>query len=448
MQDVICSNRDFAHLNDGLPPELARLKAAGQLEKACELADQLLSSGEQPALAPVLRAERLRMGRLAAEFPLTRAQAMARLRVEAPDLTDETFEHLLDNRRIDWRFIDGEQRFMDGFMESLRLYPDEVPGLAPAVQPDTSSRDDMLRTMEKRGQAPWRITLRASISAHDVAGRFVRAWLPVPAGCEQQSNIEVLDATSGMRLAPVEAHQRAAFWKTSDVSSFEVTYRYVSTARQARLGRLRPDPAQPDFDLDEQPPHIVFTPYLRQLAHEVIADTYTPLERARAIYDFVTGHVDYRFQPAYMQLDSIADATAKSLRGDCGCMTLLFIALCRISGIPARWQSGLYVSPDHVGPHDWAMFYVAPAGWLWADCSFGSHARAEGDDWRREHYFGSLDPWRMVANSAFFSPLTPADTGVRDDPFDNQLGEMSVDGRGLDRHEVERGVELVSMERL
>ncbi|MFQ8759290.1 MAG: hypothetical protein ACLSAF_07420 [Intestinimonas sp.] len=33
-------------------------------------------------------------------------------------------------------------------------------------------------------------------------------------------------------------------------------------------------------------------------------------------------------------------------------MALLFIALCRIAGVPARWESGLSVRPDHVGPHD------------------------------------------------------------------------------------------------
>ncbi|MCI1664854.1 MAG: transglutaminase-like domain-containing protein [Atopobiaceae bacterium] len=446
MQDVRCGNQDFAHLNDGLPPEIARLKAAGRLDRAITLADQILADGSQPALAPVLRAERLRMGRLASEFTLSRKQAIALLREEVPDLKGPTFDRLVRDRRIDWRYVGGKPRYMPGFIDSLRLYPDECPGLEPPAARDTRTRDDMIRSMERRGSASCRVTLRASISAEGVAGRFVRAWLPFPQEGPRQTEVRVLDATPGVRLAPPDAPQRTAFWKTSDSSSFEITYSYVSTAGIRHLGR--PDPGQPDFDLDEVQPHIVFTPYLRQLAHEIITDTYTPVERARAIYDYVTGHVDYRFQPPYMHLDAIADTTAKSLRGDCGCMAVLFITLCRIAGIPARWESGLYVSPDHVGPHDWAMFYVAPMGWLWADCSFGSHARADGNEWLRDHYFGSLDPWRMVSNSEFFSPLTPVDTAVRDDPYDNQLGEMSVDGHGLDRHEMRRAVRLVSMEQL
>ena len=31
---------------------------------------------------------------------------------------------------------------------------------------------------------------------------------------------------------------------------------------------------------------------------------------------------------------------------------LLFITMCRIAGVPARWQSGLYAEPGSVGMHD------------------------------------------------------------------------------------------------
>ena len=41
-------------------------------------------------------------------------------------------------------------------------------------------------------------------------------------------------------------------------------------------------------------------------------------------------------------------------------MALTFITLCRIAGIPARWESGFAVAPGDAGCHDWARFYVAP----------------------------------------------------------------------------------------
>ena len=169
---------------------------------------------------------------------------------------------------------------------------------------------------------------------------------------------------------------------------------------------LIPDPVQPEFDLEEQAPHIVFTPYLRALAARLTQGCRGPVEKAKAIYDYITGFVDYRYQPAYIQLDCIADRC------------------------------------------DWAMFYIVPHGWLWADCSFGSSARRMGEEKHRRHYFGNLDPWRMVANRAFFAPLTPPDRAWRNDPFDNQSGELSVDGRGLAAKEREIRQELVEFELL
>ena len=61
-------------------------------------------------------------------------------------------------------------------------------------------------------------------------------------------------------------------------------------------------------------------------------------------------------------------------------MALTFITLCRIAGIPARWESGFAVAPGDAGCHDWARFYVAPKGWMYADCSYGASMARRGDE--------------------------------------------------------------------
>lgn len=439
---------DFAHLNDGLPPEIARLKAAGHYDEAIRLIDAALANESIPELAPLMRAERVRMERIPEVYRYTRAEAIALIRREWPKCPGSLYDDLVRRGRIDWRYVDGEPRAIDSFLDSLRKYPNEVPGLSKAPEPDVSARDAMLAEMRERGGASRRITLHASVSSRHEMGehQLVRAWLPFPVSCAQQSQIEVLDSTPGMMIAPESASQRTVSWQTRGVGSFEVSYAYVSWAPYVDTTTLSCDPAQPDFDTDERQPHIVFTPYLRELVASIVEGTNSPLERARAIYDWVTQNVDYRFQPPYMLLDCIPDAAAKSRRGDCGVFALTFITLCRIAGVPARWQSGLSVKPEGAGCHDWAMFYVAPQGWMWADCSFGSRARREGDEARRNHYFGNLDPWRMVANTQFFARFDPDDEALRDDPFDNQMGEMTVDGIGLLGDELVSDVELVSME--
>ena len=155
-------------------------------------------------------------------------------------------------------------------------------------------------------------------------------------------------------VAPANASARTASWPSSSEHFFSVTYRYHIDAAYCDVygGTLpvhpRMDAPLPE-DISEDRPHIAFTPYLQQLTARVIDGLEDPLDRARAIYDYLTQHIDYRYQPPYLLLGSIADDCAHSLRGDCGVMALTFITMCRIAGVPARWQSGLFVTPDDTG---------------------------------------------------------------------------------------------------
>ena len=51
----------------------------------------------------------------------------------------------------------------------------------------------------------------------------------------------------------------------------------------------------------------------------------------------------------YACIDHLAEYCALNLKGDCGVQALLFITLCRIAGIPAKWQSGIDAKPGDVG---------------------------------------------------------------------------------------------------
>ena len=440
-------NEDFLSLDIPLPPDVERRKAMGDLKGALNLIERYLGEND-PILAPRLRVEKVRLQRLHRDYPYDRAAAIALMREEWSDMTEAQFDALVDAGRIDWRIIDGQPHYQDSFLGATRLYSAEAPGLKKKEE-DHTYRNAVLRRMEEEGEVTAEITLKASVTARvPTEGKKVQAWLPIPADCPQQSEIEILDATPGSRLAPADAPQRTIYWEETGTGSFFVTYRYRHRAVFTDPMTLECAAEQPTFDTEEQRPHITFTPYLRELAARITEGCTTPAEKARAIYDHVTQNIDYRFQPAYLQLDPIADTCAREKRGDCGVMALLFITLCRLCGIPARWQSGLYAMPGDTGSHDWAMFYIAPYGWLWADVSFGSSSRRNGEEWRRKHYFGSMDPWRMVANSAFQAPLTPPDLAVRQDPYDNQRGEMTVDGVGLDSFEMQRRVEEIDFKLL
>ena len=65
---------------------------------------------------------------------------------------------------------------------------------------------------------------------------------------------------------------------------------------------------------------------------------------------------------------------------------------------------------------------------------------------RRKFYFGNLDPYRMVANSAFAAPFTVDKDFWRADPFDNQLGEIETAEKGLTFAEYDRTKVVLSCE--
>ena len=352
---------------------------------------------------------------------------------------------------MDWRFVEGEKRYQERFAETLLATHADLAARKKTSDAPNNKNEERHRLCEKmmqEGSASADITLRTSIRMSDEAfaaalekaraeGRdtvHVRAWLALPAACPSQSHI-TLDAfteTPG-HIAAEDAPQRTVYWEAdlAENRTFGAEYSYRETAVYADPLSFTPDPEQPDFYTGEEAPHIVFTPYLRALAAQLTEGVTSPAEKAKRIYDYVTLNVRYHFQPSYFVHESIAENCARSRRGDCGIMALTFITLCRIAGIPARWESGLAVAPGDAGCHDWARFYIAPKGWMYADCSYGSSMARRGDEMLRRHYFGSLDTGRMVANSAFEAPFDPPMTGFRSDPYDNQSGEMEADGVGL-----------------
>jgi transglutaminase-like putative cysteine protease len=485
-------NQMFRGLQMGLPDDIARLKEAGYYDEAIALIDARLAhswaeqqnapKGAEPDALPQnptpngpeglnesLTVQREIMRRLPHEYCYNEAEAVAKMQAQVNDFTVEEFRALVADNRIDWRFVNGEKHFMRRFDQTLL---DCDPALAARrIEPKEANtaakqrRAHWQQIMRENGSILARITMQSEIRMDDAAfdaalekahaeGRdavHLRVWLPLPAACPSQSEI-TLEAFSEepTHIASEDAPQRTAYWEAdlTENRTFSAQYSYVQTAPYTDPMQIVPDKEQPIFFVSEEAPHIVFTPYLRALAAQLTDGVQSPIEKAKRIYDYVTLNVHYNYQPSYFVMENIPEHCARDRRGDCGIMALTFITLCRIVGIPAKWQSGLAVSPDHVGCHDWAMFYVAPKGWMYADCSYGASMARAGDEAQRLHYFGSIDPGRMVANRAFGAPFDPPMNGWRDDPYDNQTGEIEADGVGLYGNEAQDARKVIAWEEL
>lgn len=457
-------NDDIRYLDIGLPEDIARLKAVGDIDNALRLIDMHLADPNTTApLAACMRVQREIMLRLPRNYPYTFETAMACIRKDIPDFTEEEFHALEDANKIGWIFINGERRYFKRFHQTLLKVNADYAARANIKDTGTSQGEDKpteavsmldrsMNIMRERGSFGVHQRIRASIRINDdafVPGKVVKVHLPIPAKCIQQSNIKLIAFSHEPKhICPEDAPIRTVYFeeKLYENTEFFVEYEYDNIAPYCDTCKLIPAAEQPsDFDTQEQSPHIVFTPYIRELVKELGAGCANNLEKARNFYDFVTTRVTYSFMPEYFCLESIAEGCARNLKGDCGVQALLFITLCRCAGIPAKWQSGFYSAPGDIGYHDWAQFYIAPHGWLFADPSFGGSAHRINNSARRKHYFGNLDPYRMVANSEFQHPLDPAETFWRHDPYDNQGGEIEYDDAAISASSVTKGEQIIEL---
>lgn len=457
-------NGNFRALHAGLPEDVRRMKEHGDFEGALAAIERRLACGNTPAaLRYALTAQAEMIRRLPGNFPYGRGEALDLVRAHIADFSADEFDEMVRGGRVEWIYVNGEPRYFGRFFETLCKVDARFAaraGVAPAgtEPPDENGEsrlDRAARLMREKGSMAVRFRCRASLRIKDELfrpGMKVGAALPLPCACPSQSGVAIdLVSPRASLLAPEDAPQRVVVWNETMEWNHDFSVEFSFTRRQnfADLSRAprRPCGETPRLDdTAELPPHVLFSPFMKSLAREIAGSAETALEKARRFYDFITLNVKYRFMPDYFCLEDIAANCARSLTGDCGVQALLLIALCRVSGIPARWESGWVTRPNFCSGHDWMMFYAPPFGWLYADPSFGGGAVRDGNEARRRFYFGHLDPWRMAANTVFQADFPVPWEGWRCDPYDNQSGEMICDRRGLRWYEFTGAKEVLSCE--
>ncbi len=448
---------DLKYLKVNLPEDILKLKCNGDFEGAQRLIDRRLAKDIPIAMRKRLILETEILKTIKGDYTYTFDEAFEKMQHNIKDFTKEELIELQEDSQADWILIDGQVHFNDSFYGSLLKTRADIAARLINKEVQKNERADFLidninDTLEN-GSVSYYLHLKASLKLRDEAvrkGEKIRVYLPVPINC-QQSNIKIIKTIPEAKyIAGEDYPSRTAYFEAvlDENQEFSVEYSY-----ETHLKYNNPDPSkvsltQPTFDTDELEPQIMFTPYIKELAKEIVGDEKNPLINARKIYNYVTQNVKYSYMRAYSTIVNIPEYCALNLKGDCGVQALLFITLCRCIGIPAKWQSGLYVAPNHVGPHDWAQFYVAPYGWLFADPSFGGGEYRGGnmDIWN--FYFGNLDPFRMVANSELQYEFDPPKKYYRHDPYDNQVGECEYEDMEIRREGFRARYELIEMKKL
>lgn len=440
-----------AFLTAGLPDSVRRLEESGQFDEATRMIERILARNKSAPdiLKSRLRWEPERLDRIRKDYSLTEEEAFRSLRTKIPDLSIEEFRRWIEEYLVEHREIDGKRMIFNSFMPNFMRDSSEAQRRAKNVD-DASDRarkllhrhiDDLMTTGENsssRYTNPLRNRIQMTLKVRpDVVpdGELVRVWLPFPrTGPLQREATVVSSSPEDYVLSPSESPQRTIYFEAEASKGreleFSVQYEYVALASRMGVNSAKAeqggetDPRE-EY-VSEQLPHIAFTPYLRRVAGEIVSGEQNQYQKAWRIYSWITENLRYALVPEYSTIECISDYAARNLRGDCGVMALLFITLCRISGVPARWQSGWQLNPIRQSPHDWAQFYVEPQGWLYADPSFGGHEISN----ERYHrfYFGSIDHFRLVANADICSDFYPSKTHYRSDAVDNQRGETEWTG--------------------
>ena len=195
-------------------------------------------------------------------------------------------------------------------------------------------------------------------------------------------------------------------------------------------------------DLEARPPHVVLSPEIIKLSKELTAGETDPLRKAFKIWSWIDENIKWAAEIEYSTITNIVEKVYSCKRGDCGTQALLFVSLCRASGVPARWQSGWVTRPREWNMHDWAEFYTPQYGWLPADPSVGRRKSDEPEI--RDYLFGHLDSYRMIANTDCEQPFDPPMKHLRSDPVDNQRGELEWEGGNLYYDEWDYDIQVTS----
>lgn len=424
-----------------LPEDIQKQEDTGCFEMAKDLIRRRLAGPLPHALRERLELEQNRITELEGEYPFPYEQALEMLQGEFRDFTKEEFDELIAENQVDWIYREGKMHFVRHFHENLRKVQHPitkrliVPEDAEAAKVKQDVLNGNMNYMKEHGKTAYYIRIRSTLKVGENGriGEPITVHLPIPNNSPQVKNFQIHTLSPDAYVAPEDAESRTVCFRKKLEAGDEFTVEY---SFENHLTYVEPDPdkisaEQPSFYLEEEAPHIMFTPLIRAMCQEIVGDETNPLLKAKRIYEYITDRVRYSYVRRYSTFLNIPEYAAVNQKGDCGVQAVLFITLCRCAGVPARWQSGLFAAPYDIGGHDWAQFYVEPYGWLYADLSFGGSAHRLGNEERRAFYFGNLDPFRMPANLAFQHEFDPPKKFMRNDPTDNQYGECEYDDRAL-----------------
>lgn len=386
--------------------------------------------------------------RLRCDFTANRESVVNYIRQYIPHVTDEKIAQWEASGALECMELDGEKKYFVRAARNLFRIDPQCAQVWEKANPSTGYANSTLACMKNIPQilrdAPHdpqhiaqarriRVTYTLSVNADAVpAGEKIRCWLPFPRrDVNRQTDVELLTTNLGKYTLsePTSPHSSLYMEQVSVAgvpTVFQESFEYTAHGAKYDLSDVQPYDKGSKLYREyttEREKHVRFTPELKALADSLTRGIINPACQAEAIFLYVDKNYPWASAREYSTIDNIPMYVLQNGHGDCGQVSLLFITLCRICGIPARWQSGFQVHPWGEDMHDWAEVYFEGVGWVPVDQSYGV-SNYMPTPAGRMFYFGGIDSWRLIVNSDYGQPLSPKKKYPRSETVDFQRGEV------------------------
>jgi len=263
----------------------------------------------------------------------------------------------------------------------------------------------------------------------------VEVWLPYPTSDAHQTIEKVtVDAPRPAKISREGEYGSSILYVRVDKPAqreIPIDVKFTATRREYIHRQAGAEPPRPLPAAEQKrllaPDRLVPTEgRIRELAMEVTRGKTTDLEKARAIYDYVTKSVKYdKSGQGWGRGDALYVCDARA--GNCTDFHALIIGMARASGMPAKFEIGFPLPAQRgageiPGYHCWAEVYTREAGWIPMDSSEASKNPAKFD-----YFFGALDENRIQLSAGRDLKLNPRQAG---DPLNYFIYPyVEVDGR-------------------
>jgi sterol desaturase/sphingolipid hydroxylase (fatty acid hydroxylase superfamily) len=259
------------------------------------------------------------------------------------------------------------------------------------------------------GKRTFELTYQGEILLPDNA-KAVELWIPLASSREGQKILKrTIDLPYSHRITQEPTYKNEMIYlKVENAKNpipFKIQYRAIVDQRLFEKVASRADSAlylksSRFMSVGEK---------IRSIAKTNLPENASLLDKARAIYDYVIGHMQYdKSAPGWGRGDT--QRACDIGKGNCTDFHSLFISVAHAADIPARFKIGFQVPPGPEGTiagyHCWAEFSDDNKIWNPVDAS---------EAWKhpenRESYFAHFDPNKFLISLGRDIALSPKQKG-------------------------------------